>query len=221
MKVFSKRFLFILGLVLNLLSQLSSCSGLKSGKYVQLKNGDSLASVAETYQVPKWKLEMANKGRKIASGQWIFVPLSRGLLSGTNNITSDYISYNGEFAWPVPSSQRVTSKFGKRWGRNHEGIDIAARVGTSIVAVDDGVVIYSGNDLSGYGNLTVLSHAGGVFTVYAHAKKNFTQKGQRVHKGQVIAQVGMTGRTTGPHLHFEVRHDSKAIDPLDFMAYEE
>ena len=199
----------------------SSCAGLKSGKYVQLSNGETLSSVAEKYQVPQWKLEIANKGRKIASGQWVFVPLSRGLLSGTNNITSDYVAYNGEFAWPVPSSKRVTSHMGKRWGRKHEGIDIAARVGTSIVAVDDGVVIYSGQGLSGYGNLTVLSHAGGIFTVYAHAKQNFTKKGQNVYKGQVIAQVGMTGRTTGPHLHFEVRHNSKAMNPLDFMAYDE
>jgi murein DD-endopeptidase MepM/ murein hydrolase activator NlpD len=198
-----------------------SCSTLKSGKYIQLKEGDSFASLSKDYQVPQWKLEVANKGRKIASGEWIFIPLNRGVLSSTSNITEDYLSYNGEFAWPVPSSKKVTSKFGKRWGKNHEGIDIAARVGTSIVAVDDGVIIYSGNDLSGYGNLTVISHSGGLFSVYAHAKKNFTQRGQNVYKGQVIAQVGMTGRTTGPHLHFEVRHDSKAINPLDFMAYSE
>ncbi len=198
-----------------------SCSSMKSGKYVQVQQGDSLSSLSKQYQVPEWKLEVANKGRKIASGEWIFVPLSRGLLSGTSNITADYLTYNGEFAWPVPASKRVTSKFGKRWGKKHEGIDIAARVGTSIVAVDDGVVIYAGDDLSGYGNLTVISHAGGLFSIYAHAKKNFTRKGQNVYKGQVIAQVGMTGRTTGPHLHFEVRHDSKALNPLDFMAYDE
>lgn len=198
----------------------SSCAGLKSGKYIQLQRGETLASVAEKYKIPKWKIQMANKGRRIASGEWIFVPLQRGLLSGTSNITTEYLTYNGEFAWPVPSSKRLTSKFGKRWGRSHEGIDIAARIGTSIVAADDGIVIYSGNNLSGYGNLTVISHAGGLFTVYAHAKKNFTHKGQKVYKGQVIAQVGVTGRTTGPHLHFEVRHDSKAVNPLDFMAYD-
>lgn len=214
------KLLIFIFLAFSTLTWVSSCSGLKSGKYVQLQKGDTLASVAKDYKVPKWKMEKANKGRKIASGQWIFVPLKRGLLSGTSNITNDYLTYNGEFAWPVPSSKRITSKFGKRWGRAHEGIDIAARVGTSIVAADDGVIIYSGNNLSGYGNLTVISHAGGLFTVYAHAKKNFTHKGQKVYRGQVIAQVGMTGRTTGPHLHFEVRHDSKAINPLDFMAYD-
>lgn len=205
---------------LPLLLGVTSCAGLKSGQYIQLEKGETLASVGEKFQVPKWKMEVANKGRKIASGEWVFVPLNRGLMSGTDNITTEYLTYNGEFSWPVPSSKRLTSKFGKRWGRAHEGIDIAARVGTSIVAADDGIVIYSGNDLSGYGNLTVISHAGGLFTVYAHAKKNFTKKGQKVYRGQVIAQVGMTGRTTGPHLHFEVRHNSKAINPLDFMAYD-
>lgn len=213
------KFLIFILMTFSTLLGVSSCAGLKSGKYVQLHRGETLASVAEKYKVPKWKVEMANKGRRIASGEWVFVPLKRGLLSGTSNITTEYLTYNGEFAWPVPSSKRLTSKFGKRWGRSHEGIDIAARIGTSIVAADDGIVIYTGNDLSGYGNLTVISHAGGLFTVYAHAKKNFTHKGQKVYKGQVIAQVGVTGRTTGPHLHFEVRHDSKAVNPLDFMAY--
>ncbi len=219
MTYISKLFTFIM-LSSMLLIAVSSCAGLKSGKYIQLQNGETLASIGEKYQVPKWKMEVANKGRKIASGQWVFVPLNRGLLSGTSNITTEYLTYNGEFAWPLPSSKRLSSKFGKRWGRSHEGIDIAARVGTSIVAAEDGIVIYSGDNLSGYGNLTVISHAGGLFSVYAHAKKNFTKKGQKVYRGQVIAQVGMTGRSTGPHLHFEIRHDSKAINPLDFMAYD-
>ena len=83
------------------------------------------------------------------------------------------------------------------------------------------MVIYSGNDLGGYGNLTVISHKGGLFSIYAHARKNYTKKGDKVFRGQVIAEVGETGRTTGPHLHFEVRYDSKALDPLKFLAYEE
>lgn len=196
----------------------SGCSSMRSGKYVKLKKGESIETISKRYDVPQWKIRAANKGRSIASGQWVFVPLSRGLLAGTSNVTSEYVSYNGQFTWPVPSSKRITSKFGKRWGKSHEGIDIAARIGTSIVAVDDGVVIYSGQGLSGYGNLTVISHSGGIFSVYAHAKRNYTQKGQNVYRGQVIAEVGMTGRSTGPHLHFEVRHDSKAMDPLEFMA---
>lgn len=204
---------------LTLLLLFFSCAGLKSGHYIQLNEGENLKTISKEFKVPEWKLEQANQGRKIATGSWVFVPLNRGLLNETKNIDSAYYFKHGKFNWPVPSSKRLSSKFGKRWGRNHEGIDIAARVGTSIVAVESGVVIYSGNDLGGYGNLTVISHPGGIFSVYAHAKKNFTKKGDKVHRGQVIGQVGMTGRTTGPHLHFEVRHDSKALDPLKFLAY--
>ena len=200
---------------------LQSCSSIKSGHYVQLKRGESLKSLSKEFGVSEWKLKETNVGRKIASGEWVFVPLKRGLISHTENVDSHYYFQQGKMSWPVPSSKKLTSKFGKRWGRSHEGIDIAARVGTSIVSVAKGIVVYSGNDLGGYGNLTIISHDGGVFSIYAHAKKNYTNKGDSVHRGQVIAEVGMTGRTTGPHLHFEVRHDSKALDPLKFLAYEE
>ncbi len=200
---------------------LSGCASLESGHYVQLREGENLKSLAKEFGVPLWKIKAHNKGRSPASGDWVFVPLKRGVLAGTANIESHYYFQHGKLAWPVPSSKRLTSKFGKRWGRAHEGIDIAARIGTSIVAAESGVVIYSGNDLGGYGNLTVIAHDGGLFTVYAHAKKNYTSKGDKVHRGQVIAQVGMTGRSTGPHLHFEVRHDSKALNPLAFLAYED
>lgn len=188
---------------------------------MQLKEGENLKKLAKEFKVPLWKIKAHNKGRTIASGSWVFVPLQRGVLAGTSNIESHYYFQHGKLAWPVPSSKRLTSKFGQRWGKSHEGIDIAARVGTSIVAAESGVVIYSGNDLGGYGNLTVIAHDGGLFSIYAHAKRNYTSKGDKVHRGQVIGQVGMTGRTTGPHLHFEVRYDSKALDPLKFVAYEE
>lgn len=204
-----------------LLFLLVSCSSLESGHYVQLQDGENLNSLAKEFKVQAWKIKAHNQGRRIASGSWVFIPLNRGVLAGTKNVESHYYFQHGKLAWPVPSSKKLTSKFGKRWGRAHEGIDIAARRGTAIVAAESGVVIYSGNDLGGYGNLTVISHAGGLFSIYAHAKRNFTKKGDKVHRGQVIGEVGSTGRSTGPHLHFEVRYDSKALDPLKFLAYEE
>lgn len=197
------------------------CSSIESGHYIMLKDGESIKSLAKEFKVPEWKLKAHNKGRKVASGAWVFIPLKRGVLAGTKNVESHYYFQHGRLAWPVPSSKKLTSRFGKRWGRAHEGIDISARNGTSIISVESGVVIYSGNDLGGYGNLTVISHKGGLFSIYAHARKNYTKKGDKVFRGQVIAEVGETGRTTGPHLHFEVRYDSKALDPLKFLAYEE
>lgn len=202
------------------LAAIFGCSTMQSGHYIQLKRGDTSESLSKEFKVPKWKIEHFNKGKVFSPGKWVFIPLKRGIFAHSENLEPSYFFKNNQFQWPVPSSKRLSSKFGQRWGRKHEGIDIAARKGSSIVAVESGVVIYSGNDLGGYGNLTVIGHSGGIFTIYAHAKKNFTKKGDKVHKGQVIAQVGMTGRTSGPHLHFEVRHNSKAMDPLKFLAFE-
>ena len=188
---------------------------------MMVEPGEDIKSLAKEFKVPAWKIQEANRSRKIASGQWIYIPLKRGILGQTHNVSTEYYFQHGRLAWPVPSSKRLSSKFGRRWGKAHEGIDIAARSGTAIIAAEAGVVVYSGNDLGGYGNLTVISHKGGLFSIYAHAKKNFTQKGDSVHRGQVIAQVGSSGKATGPHLHFEVRFDSKAIDPLKFVAYKD
>ncbi len=189
-----------------------------SGQYIQVRKGDSLNSLAKEFKVPKWKLKVHNEGKSFHEGQWVFVPQSVGLIGQGKASRGISNSAKGEFIWPVPSSKKLSSKFGKRWGRKHEGIDIPARVGANIVAVAGGKVVYSGSRLGGYGNLTVISHGDGIFSVYAHAKRNFTKRGQMVHQGQVIAEVGMTGRTTGPHLHFELRYEGKALNPLQLLA---
>ena len=195
---------------------------MKSGHYVQIKAGEEIDSLAKDLGIPKEDLLAANPGIHFTEGEWVFAPLKRGVIyqdwkrlpASINPMT-----YSSEdMLWPVPASKRVTSNFGKRWGRKHEGMDIAARSGSNILAAMSGIVVYSGNGIGGYGNITVISHMNGLFTVYAHAKKNFTRKGERVHKGQVIAQVGTTGRSTGPHLHFEVRKDSIALDPQKMVG---
>lgn len=197
---------------------LVNCSHMPSGQYVQLRKGDSLKSLAKEFKVPQWKLKVNNEGKYFKEGEWVFVPQSMGLIGQANPSRGISSSQKGEFIWPVPSSKKISSKFGKRWGRQHEGVDIPARVGAKIVAVAGGKVIYSGSGLGGYGNLTVISHGEGIFSVYAHAKRNFTKRGRPVHQGQVIAEVGMTGRTTGPHLHFELRYEGKALNPLQLLA---
>lgn len=198
-----------------------SCSSIKSGHYVQVKSTDTLETLAREFNVPKEKISEFNNGRKLASGEWVFIPLKRGVLVQDFEARSfDPKAYlkSGEFLWPVPSSNTISSGYGHRWGRAHEGVDISARVGSHIVAAAEGVVVYSGSEIGGYGNITVIAHKNGFFSVYAHAKNNFTRQGQRVYRGQVISQVGMTGRTTGPHLHFEIRRNGEAIDPTTFIA---
>ena len=118
------------------------------------------------------------------------------------------------FAWPV--NARITSAFGMRWGRMHQGIDLGVSTGTPVRAAADGVVKSAGWS-GGYGRLLVIDHGGGWETYYAHLSEFRVAKGDIVRKGQVVARSGNTGRTTGPHLHFEIRRDNKPLDPLRFL----
>jgi murein DD-endopeptidase MepM/ murein hydrolase activator NlpD len=117
--------------------------------------------------------------------------------------------------WPVLGP--VTSPFGWRWGRMHEGIDIGAASGTAIRAAAAGTVIYAGW-LGGYGNLTVIDHGGGLSTAYGHQSSIAAGYGASVAQGQVIGYVGSTGHSTGPHLHFEVRVNGVPQDPLGYLS---
>jgi murein DD-endopeptidase MepM/ murein hydrolase activator NlpD len=118
------------------------------------------------------------------------------------------------FIWPVNGP--VTSPFGMRWGRMHEGIDIGAASGTPIRAAAAGTVIYA-DWLGGYGNLIVIDHGDGVSTAYAHQSGLAAGAGQRVPQGEVIGYVGSTGHSSGPHLHFEVRVNGVPVDPLGYL----
>jgi murein DD-endopeptidase MepM/ murein hydrolase activator NlpD len=116
--------------------------------------------------------------------------------------------------WPV--SGAVTSGFGMRWGRMHEGIDIAVPDGTPVVAAAAGTVIHAGW-LGGYGNLVVVDHGNGLSTAYAHNSGYACSVGQRVSQGEVISYSGNTGNSSGPHVHFEVRVNGAAVDPLGYL----
>jgi murein DD-endopeptidase MepM/ murein hydrolase activator NlpD len=113
--------------------------------------------------------------------------------------------------WPARGS--VTSGFGSRNGRQHDGIDISGYHGAIVRAAADGTVVFSGRKRT-YGRVVILEHGGGLETVYAHNTDNFVVAGSRVRQGQGIADMGSTGRSTGPHLHFEVRLANRPVDPL-------
>jgi lipoprotein NlpD len=118
------------------------------------------------------------------------------------------------FAWPLHGV--VTSRFGWRRSRMHEGVDLGARSGTQVHAAEAGHVIYASR-LGGYGNVVVLRHGKRYETVYAHNRRFRVKKGARVRKGDVIAEVGATGNASAPHLHFEIRRHDDARDPLLFL----
>jgi murein DD-endopeptidase MepM/ murein hydrolase activator NlpD len=120
--------------------------------------------------------------------------------------------------WPLPvqAPGEVSSTYGVRGVRHHDGLDIRGRAGDPIYAARDGHVIYSGW-MNGYGNIVILDHGNSVTTRYAHASELIVGAGERVPRGQVIARVGATGNATGNHLHFEVLWAGRAIDPSSLL----
>ncbi|HIK34323.1 MAG TPA: peptidoglycan DD-metalloendopeptidase family protein [Thermosynechococcus sp. M98_K2018_005] len=125
-------------------------------------------------------------------------------------------SLTTNFIWPARGV--LTSGFGPRWGRMHRGIDIAAPIGTPIYAAAAGVVTYSQWNSGGFGNLVEIRHADGTLTLYAHNHRNLVHVGQYVQQGQQIAEMGSTGRSTGPHVHFEVHPQGRgAVNPIIFL----
>ena len=131
---------------------------------------------------------------------------------GGGGSSGDGTSSSG-FIWPV--SGVVTSGFGWRWGRMHEGIDISAPAGTTIRAAAAGTVIYAGW-MGGYGNLTIVDHGNGLATAYAHQSAIYVGGGS-VSQGTALGAVGCTGSCTGNHLHFEVRVNGSAVDPMGYL----
>jgi murein DD-endopeptidase MepM/ murein hydrolase activator NlpD len=122
----------------------------------------------------------------------------------------------------LPSNGWITSYFGPRFSpfagslKMHEGLDIGARVGTTVIAPADGIVTFAG-EKSGFGKFVQIDHGYGLETIFGHASSVLVHNGQRITRGQNIARVGNTGRSTGPHLHYEVRVNGTAVDPLYFI----
>ncbi len=189
----------------------ASCSHY-SNAYV-LKKGETLEHVAKRHHTTVAEI-LKNKHYISEKGEHVFIPvMTRDIFLATNK--EHYFKPKTTMIWPVLGL--LSSNFGRRWGRLHEGIDISAPEGTPIRAVQTGVVVYSDNTVPGYGNLIVVVHPGGLSTVYAHNKVNLVSEGDRVKRGEVIAQVGRSGKSTGYHLHFETRKNGLAINPLTYL----
>lgn len=143
-------------------------------------------------------------------------------ISGLSQIEEKLKKYTAALPTLWPASGRLSSKFGEREDpfnyseRFHAGIDIAADYGSDINAAAEGIVITAGA-LPGYGKAVIVSHGHGLSTLYGHISSTVAKEGQKVKKGELIARVGSTGRSTGPHLHFEVRINDTPIDPLKYL----
>jgi murein DD-endopeptidase MepM/ murein hydrolase activator NlpD len=172
----------------------------------------SLASAKESER------EYLNEANGLAAvsaqlGAQIQAAQARAAAAAPSSSSGSGVSASG-LIWPVQGP--VTSPFGMRWGRMHEGIDIGVPYGTPIHAAASGTVIYAGW-MSGYGNLTVIDHGHGLATAYGHQSSLAVGMGQTVSQGQTIGYVGCTGHCFGPHLHFEVRVNGQPVDPLGYL----
>ncbi len=193
----------------------------------RVERGETLYRLGQAYGVSYQELARANGIRdadRIEVGQVILIPHARRELP-VGMITPDRArddrpgaeEFPGgvtPFSWPVPGP--VSSDFGPRGASHHDGIDISTPVGTVVRAARAGHVLYS-DSLRGYGNLIIVSHEDGYATVYAHNRENRTRVGDTVRQGDPIAIVGETGKTSGPNLHFEIRKDNVARNPLYYL----
>jgi murein DD-endopeptidase MepM/ murein hydrolase activator NlpD len=149
--------------------------------------------------------------REILEERVLKEPVYRILTRGTKTAPS---RGTGRFLWPTIG--RISSPFGKRGREFHTGVDIAAPVGTPVRAADSGTVTFAGWN-GGYGRLIIVDHGNGFTTYYAHNSKLLVGVGDKVEKGQTISLVGSSGRSTGPHLHFEIRKNGEPLNPLNFF----
>lgn len=201
-----------------------------SGFYHTVRSGDTVYSIARRYGVTPVQVVRANGIRDvhaipIGTRLWIPVDGRRPPTGGGNGAGPPGAAPPAareplrpraplRLDWPVHGT--ITSGFGRRHGRSHDGLDIAAKHGTPIRAAGPGKVIFAGR-LGAYGRMVVIKHEGTYRTVYAHARQLYVKKGQFVERGQRIATVGTSGNATGPHLHFEVRHRDHPVDPAPFL----
>lgn len=179
---------------------------LKSGVTKVVREGQSGLKQVE-YRITK-------ENGEVVKEEWlrqevIEASVSKVVLQGTK-VTGEG---SGIFKWPVANAT-ITSSFGERWGKQHKGIDLVGN--RSITASDEGVVTFAGQQ-SGYGNVIIINHRNGYETVYGHLDSIGVKEGQIVEQGQSIGVMGNTGRSTGTHLHFEIKKNSVAQNPMKYL----
>jgi murein DD-endopeptidase MepM/ murein hydrolase activator NlpD len=190
------------------------------GTHHLVRPGETLAAIGRLYGV-KWQtLAQVNQlvdPHHIEVGQAIWIPSQPGTggsgvpaLAAPSRFVPDR-----RLQWPTDGV--LSSGFGMRDGRLHGGVDISGARGTPIVAVDEGVVRFSGRGPDGYGNVVMLDHGGGLMTLYAHNERNLVRQGERVRRGQTVALMGDSGRASGTHVHFEVHQHGRLVDPLRWL----
>lgn len=189
------------------------------GKWI-LNNGYNnprkLLELAQEYDTTPDKIRKINNDN--LSKKYIFVPYGESYLVHLLKQGSGRRIFEigtRKLLWPVDKID-FTSRYGQRFNQMHTGLDMAVPVGTPVVAAEDGIIKKTGW-LGGYGNTVIIQHYDGKETLYAHLSDIFLEENESVNMGQIIALSGNTGRSTGPHLHFEVRYENITLNPEDFL----
>ncbi len=199
---------------------LLGCSG-RTGITHRVEEGQTLYRIAHAYRVDLRELMEENgidDPRTLRTGQPLWIP------GATHPIRVPPYRAGRQARsrllgkeWIRPVTGRISSRFGSRDGHPHEGVDILAERGTPVRAAAYGLVIYAGDGMRGYGNAVVLDHGEEITTLYGHLDRIQVQSGDVVAPGQRIGTVGDTGNATTPHLHFELRVGSDAVDPESIL----
>lgn len=194
-----------------------------NGVYHQVGSGDTIAGIASTFQVDSEAIinyplnQLDPDSLLLQPGQWLVVPggnkpfVPRTVTAYSGPISDDATVGSGIFGWPT--SGRITQGY----FAYHPGLDIGGWLGAPILAADAGHVVVSGWDSTGYGNMVVIDHGNGFQTVYAHLQAIYMEVGTNVAKGQQVGEMGNTGNSTGPHLHFEIRQGTVQRNPYGFL----
>lgn len=184
----------------------------------RVEQGDTLWEIAARYGVDINELLAVNRRvgdpGHLQIGEVLTLPAKASAGTPAASLPEQELSLGGVFAWP--NTAPISSLFGPRWGRNHAGIDLAANQGDPIKAARGGRVELAG-EVQGYGNTVIIQHPDGTRTLYAHTSKLLVRSGQNVQQGDLIALVGSTGNSTGPHLHFEIIVNGKPRNPLLYL----
>lgn len=180
------------------------------GILYKLGPGESLWEIAHRFDIKLRNIITANgieEPELVQIGRVLILPNAKPEFDYQSRLKQRFIE---------PVKARISSPFGWRWGKKHEGIDYAVNSGTNIKAARGGRVIYSGW-AKGYGKTIIIQHQQGVKSLYAHNSRLLVHSGKRVYRGQVITKSGNTGRSTGPHLHFEIRINGKPVNPQNYL----
>ncbi len=210
-------------LLITIIFLISGCSTIRTqkenGHWYQLKKGDTIDNVAQKFSLDPLEIQRENQiydTDDVTIGMKIFIPGVRKIESEKTEVGRiTRRSDASPMVWP--SQGTLSSGYGMRHGRMHQGVDLTRDKGKDIVAAGSGTIKFAGNK-EGFGKTIIIDHGNGLSTLYAHSEKLYVSKGEKVKQGKLISKMGSTGKSTGIHLHFEIHKNGIPQNPLRYLA---